>query len=201
LQEGAEAVFSKLSEAHHTLSSPSKRKDYIDFTILGKQTEEDKAMEKVRIIMDAEQSFKIGKRLLNNGQIVEAREHFRRAHEGYDDDVEYKCYYGYLTFKLLWKKDPMQASDGERLLDSVLMDNDKHAVANHLKGMLEALQGHNRTAQELLKKSLRAQPDNDDARRELKRIQRQELSGGSGRGKGKSKAPFAGLFDRFKKKK
>ncbi len=204
VRDGAEAVFAKLSEAHQTLSSKTKRKEYIDHKIHGKLTEEEKAMEKVRKIMDAEQSFKIGRRLLNAGQIVEAREHFRRAHEGYEDDVEYKCYYGYLTYKLLWQRDPLEAADGERLVDSVLNENDKHPVANYLKGMIEAIQGHNRLAQELLKKSLRAEPDNDDARRELKRIQRVELSGGASaqrKGKGKTAVPFAGLFDRFKKKK
>ena len=190
--EIANAVFAKVSEAWEVLGDETARVEYIDRVIHGKKTEDELAMEKVQEIMAAENDFKLGLGELNNGRILQAHEAFKAAHDRLPEEMEFAAFYGYTLFKLHHGKDDSAANEGEQLIRLSIEKGTKLSNGWALMGMLNHDKGELEVAKRALLTSLKLQPTNPIAQRELKRLQRRLE-------KDKESAPAAGIGGFFSK--
>jgi len=193
----AESIFALIGEANEVLSSPKRREEYVYQQAHADEEEQDEAeaLAKVGQILDAERSFKTGLQVLTVGQIPAAHEHFRRAYEGYAEDPEYQCYYGYTTYRMKMKADPLGARGGIEMIKVVLEANPGHGVALHLLGKIEMLKGDFQGAMSLLRKARRARPADDDIKRDYRRAEHESLKPKKGEG---LSAMLGGLFGKKK---
>lgn len=184
LYELAESIFALIGEANEVLSSPKRREEYVYYLAHGDEEEQDEAdaLAKVSQILDAERSFKTGLQVLTVGQIPAAHEHFRRAYEGYAEEPEYQCYYGYTTYRMKMKADPLGARGGIEMIKVVLEANPGHGVALHLLGKIDMLKGDFEGAMSLLRRARRARPADDDIKRDYRRAAHESLKPKKGEG-------------------
>ncbi|MBK9366762.1 MAG: DnaJ domain-containing protein [Deltaproteobacteria bacterium] len=190
--EIANAVFAKVSEAWEIIGDEAARAEYTDRVIHGKKTEDELAMEKVQEIMSAENDFKLGLGELNNGRILQAHEAFKAARDRLPEEMEFAAFYGYTLFKLNYGKDDMLANEGEQLIRVSIENGTKLSNGWALVGMLNHDKGELEVAKRALLTSLKLQPTNPIAQRELKRLQRRLE-------KDKESAPAAGIGGFFSK--
>lgn len=169
IRREAQRIFARLSEASETLSNDQRRQDYIDFVVLGKQTPEQAAMEKARAIMDAEAAYKAGVRLLAQGQLTSAHEHFTRAYLGYDEEDAYAVYFSYTSWRLKHEKEPEAAEEAEQLIRGVIQKRPKNPLPLHLLGKIATIKGEHEFARELFKRVVRLQPSNAEALRDMQK--------------------------------
>ncbi len=193
----AESIFAIIGEAHEVLSNESRRTDYLHKLEHGDDDAETEqaALAKVQQILDAERAFKTGLRVLQVGRIPDAHEHFRQAYEGYDEEPEYQCYYGYTSYRMKQKSDPLGARGGIDLLESVLASNPEHGVALHLLGKIAMLEGDHEEAVKRLRRARRVRPGDEDIKRDLRRAEHEALRSKKGEGLG---SVLGGLFSRKK---
>ncbi len=193
IRDAAHALFGKVSEAYETLSDPPSRDRYLDRVVHGKPDENEQAMREVRAIMDAEQSFKRGLKMLNAGKLLEAHTDFTRAVDAYPNEMEYAIYLGWVRFKLYHPKDPPAAEAAEQMIREALKQNSKLDKGWHLLGRIYMAKENWEQAKLFLRQAIKLQPANGEAVRDYKHCD------------AKSKAPaspasaLAGLFNRFKK--
>jgi len=193
IRREAQRIFARLSEASETLSNDASRKDYIDYKILGKQTPEQAAMEKARSIMDAESAYKAGVRLLAQGQLTSAHEHFTRAHHGYTEEDDYTVYFGYTTWRLKHKAEPEAAEESEQLIRDVIQKRPKNPIPLHLLGKISMIKEEYEFARELFKRVVRLQPSNAEALNDLRKA-----DAAVRKASGKGGLSFGKLFGRDK---
>ena len=162
-------IFARLSEASETLANEHSRQEYIDYTILGKKTPEQAAMDRARVIMEAEACFKTGVRLLAQGQLTGAHEQFSRAYHGYGEEDDYACYFGYTSWQLKHEKDREAAEEGEQLIRNVIQKRPKHPLPLHLLGKIARTREDHEFARELFKRVVRLEPSNAQALNDLRK--------------------------------
>jgi curved DNA-binding protein CbpA len=190
MQETATQLFDKIRVAWEVLGDEEARKAYIDKEIHGIKTEEDEAMEHLQAYWAAEEAFKRGMALFNQGRLGPAHENFTKAVESFPEELEFKAYWGYTTFATHRASDMEKAMDGIDIIKEVIdlnqMQEKKLDKAWMLIGRAYRELGETEKAKRALTQALRINPSNSDALRELKRIQGQGGKPGS-KGKGKSK--------------
>ena len=201
-QEMATDLFDKAREAWDQLDSDEKRQKYIDHVILGKPTEEDEAMEQVRVYLNAESDFKKGLAAFNAGRISAAHKLFEAAGTNAPEELEFQVYLSYTTFSLNRKTDPEKASDALTTLKDVLDLNQQQERRLDggwvLLGRAYRELGDVDAAKRCLIQALRFNPANPDAPRELRRLEGGQ-PGGDFR-KSKKLGFFGKLFKKKKKK-
>lgn len=172
LQAVAADLFDKVRAAWEVLGDEEKRKAYIARTVHGELSEEEKAMERVRAILDAEAAFRKGMAELRAGRLPAAHELFQKATEGMPEEHEFAAYAGYTTWKLNAARDEAAADEGARRLKAALDANEKLDGAWVLLGMVQAARGDHGGARKSFVTALKLKPSNPDAVREMKRLDR-----------------------------
>ena len=197
----AEELFAAFSTAYETLSDEEARDAYVRKRIFGEKDENELALEKVQLILAAENSFKTGLRFLNNGQLKEALRHFKAAVQGYDEEAEYVAYYGYALFRARLGSDPTGAEEGIDLIKKAAAMREAAPKPYHLLGKAYLAKGEPLSAKRHLRRSLKLLPDNPEALRDYRKAD--ELSRGVGGKKDDKKSEkkglFGGVFGRKKK--
>jgi len=186
-------IFSRISEAHERLESDGPRKAYIDKVIYGKKDPQEVAMEQARRLMDAEQAYKIGVRLLHAGQLTDAHKKFDTACTGDPEEVEYRCYRGYTTFLLAFGSDSERSQAGVDQMTEAA-NTSKNPSHYHLLAKAAIKQGNDEFALELLKRVLRRQRTNEEALNEYRACEQRVA-----KAQRKQSGRLSGLFARFKK--
>jgi curved DNA-binding protein CbpA len=192
LLELANTLFDKVREAWELLETPKKRQKYCNHVLDGKPTEDEEAMETVRVYLSAESDFKRGLAAFNAGRISQAHKLFRSASEAVPDEIEFEVYLAYTTYNLNRQTDPERAHAAmDQLKDALEANQNQERRLDGgwvLMGRAYREQGNNEGAKRCLVQALRFNPANPDAARELRR-----LTGGGG-GPAKKKGFFGKLF-------
>ncbi len=170
----AEELFERVRAAWEVLGEDGRRQAYIAKVIRGEKTEEELAMEKVRLILEAEAEFKRGLTELNGGRLPGAHEHFVRAAAAMPDEIEFGAYAAYTTFRLAHGRDAAAADEALRRLESALQANERLDGVWVLYGVALRLAGRDVAARQALVTALKLKPSNPDAVREMKRLEREK---------------------------
>ena len=193
----ATGLFDQVREAHETLSDDDARATYIDTVINGNAISEEAAMEQLQAIWKAEESFKSGLRMFQQGQLARAHSFFEEAHQNDPNTLEYKAYYGFTLFSQNQSSNPEQAQEGLAMIRDVTRENDNQEVKLDSAWVLLARayreSGDKNKAFKAITKALKIKPGNIDAQRELKRIRGQDPQANTGN-KDKKSGFFSGLF-------
>lgn len=186
-------IFTCISEAWETLGDAERLSAYIDKVIHGKLDENELAMEKVRLILNAEDEFRAAAAHLTAGRIVRAHELLLGCVENVPDEPEFRAYLGYTTFKLNKDKDPETAAQGQEALRTAVENVAKSPGAWVLMGKVYQETGHADYARTCFVKALKIQPTHPEASLEMKRLKeaRAQSKGGGGF--------LKGLFSKKKK--
>ena len=175
LQDLANEAFDRVRVAWETLGDEEKRTAYIDRVIHGVKTEEELAMAQVEAFWKAESEFKRGLAVFNQGRIKQAHDFFVKAHEAVPDELEFRAYYAFTTFKQAFQSgDEMAAEEAKDMLKDVLEKNKEQERkldgAWVLAGIVYRDLGNDSAAKKCLVHALKLNPSNSDANRELRRI-------------------------------
>jgi curved DNA-binding protein CbpA len=197
VKDRATALFDSVREAHEVLSNDDERQKYIDVVIFGKASDEEAAMEQYRMMMQAEEAFKKGERLFQQGQSGRAHNFFQEAHTCDPNTLEFKAYFGYTTFSQNKGSDQTKAQEGIDMIVEVTKANEEQEVKLDSAWVLLARahreNGNKDKALRAIKKALKIKPSNSDAQRELKRIRGQE----PGAQKGKKAEKKGGFWSKL----
>lgn len=185
----ATTLFDKVREAHDVLSDDTERAKYIDVVIYGKASDEEAAMQQLQAMWKAEEAFKTGERLFQQGQVGRAHDFFKEAHDNDPNSLEFKAYFGYTTFSQNKGSDQEKAQEGMEMIVEVTKANEDQEVkldsAWVLLGKAHRESGNKDKAMRAITRALKIKPSNSDAQRELKRLRGQEPGAKKGGGKGK----------------
>lgn len=203
MQETATELFSKAREAWEVLENDEKRKKYIDNKIHGIKSEEDEAMEQLQAYWNAEENFKRGLALFNQGRLGPAHENFQKAVDICPEELEFRAYYGYTSFATQRSSNMEKAYEGIGILKEVIEQNQEQEkkldMAWMLIGRAYREAGEEEKAVRTLKQALKYNPSNDQALRELRRIKGKKKPNAKDKGKTeKKKGFFSGLFGKKK---
>ena len=194
----ATTLFDKVREAHDVLSDDTERQKYIDMVIYGKASDEEAAMQQLQAMWKAEEAFKKGERLFQQGQIGRAHDFFKEAHDNDPNSLEFKAYFGYTTFTQNKGSNQEKAQEGMDMILEVTKANEDQEVkldsAWVLLGKAHRESGNKDKAMRAITRALKIKPSNSDAQRELKRLRGQEPGAKKGGGKGGAKEEKKGGF-------
>ena len=193
----ANGLFDKVRDAWDQVGDEESRRKYCDHVLDGKPTEEEEAMETVRVYMEAEAEFKRGLAAFNAGRITQAHKLFESASAAVPDEIEFEVYLAYTTFNLNRQTDPDKAKDAmDQLKDALDANQNQERRLDGgwvLMGRAYREMGNNDAAKRCLVQALRFNPANPDATRELRRLE------GGPPGGAKKKGFFGKLFGGKKK--
>ncbi len=197
LRERATEVFDRIRLAWEVLSDNGKRQEHINVAIHGMKSAEDQAREQLEAYWAADDAYRKGITLFNNGRIKAAHAQFRIAHQAVPEQLEFAVYYGYTSFSTNRSSNPDAAEQGLAMLRSALDKNKSQERQLDsgwvLLGRAFREKGDNDGARKALIHALRINPANQDATREMRRLERD-----GGKGKDKKGGFLSGLFNRNK---
>ena len=174
MQELSTHLFDKIRAAWEVLENDEERKKYIDKVIHGIKTEEEQAMEELQAYWAAEEDFKRGLALFNQGRIPQAHSNFEKAVEACPNELEFRAYLGFTIFHSHKNSNKSAAEEGIEKIKEVIELNQgqdrKLDSAWMLVGRAYRENNEPEKAKRALKQALRINPSNSDAVRELKRV-------------------------------
>ncbi|MEC7987570.1 MAG: J domain-containing protein [Myxococcota bacterium] len=174
MQELATELFDKIRAAWEVLENDETRKKYIDKEIHGIKSEEEQAMEALQTYWAAEEDFKRGLALFNQGRIPQAHQNFQKAVEAYPDELEFRAYLGYTKFYTMRNSNKEAALDGideiREVIDINQSQERKLDSAWMLIGRAYRENEEPEKAKRALKQALKINPSNSDALKQLKRL-------------------------------
>jgi tetratricopeptide (TPR) repeat protein len=145
-------------------------------------------MQQLQAMWKAEEAFKKGERLFQQGQIGRAHDFFKEAHDNDPNSLEFKAYFGYTTFTQNKGSNQAKAQEGMDMIVEVTKANEEQEVkldsAWVLLGKAHRENGNKDKAMRAITRALKIKPSNSDAQRELKRLRGQEPGAKKGGGKG-----------------
>jgi curved DNA-binding protein CbpA/CheY-like chemotaxis protein len=159
----AEELFSKVSEAHQTLSTPSKRADYdvyLDRKAKGLPTD-------VGAILRAENLFRRGEALFKGGKWEDAEAAFREAVSLNNAEAEFHAYLGMAMFRSRG-----EADEALQFIERALEMDPRLKSAVLFLAQLHEAKGDAEQAKTVLREALKKDPEFDEARNELARLRR-----------------------------
>lgn len=201
LRDQATDLFDSIRSAWEVLGNDVARSAYIDVTIHGKKTEEELAQEQLDAYWAADEAFKKGTTIFRNGRVRDAHDLFRLAAEAQPDELEFQVWFGYTTFAVNRTSNPSQAEEGLGRLREALDRNKGQErqldFAWVLLGRAYREKGEPDQARRALIQALRINPSNDDATREMRRL---DGEGGKAKKEAADKKPgfFSSLFGKKK---
>ena len=188
-------AFDAIRAAWEVLGDDAAREAYIARVIRGEKTEDELAMERVRVILDAEADFRRALTNFQAGRLQDAHAVFQRVAGEVPDSVEFTCYAAYTRLKLA--SDPREADAAADVLYNAVNGNETFDAGWVLLGMAMRQRGNDAAAQRCFVKALKIKPANPDAAREMRRLQRE----GGDSGKEKTDSGGGGFFSRLFGKK
>lgn len=207
MQDMAADLFNQIREAWDVISNPEERKTYTDKEIHGLLTEEEKAMEQLQTYWAAEEQFKRGLALFNQGRLQQAHDLFGQAVAACPDELEFRAYFGYTTFASIRNTDPEGAKEAIEIIREVIDLNKAQErrldSAWVLLGRAYREIGEPEFAKRILTNALKMNPSNGDALRELRRLTGKKSSRANTEADNKGDADkksgiFGGIFGRKK---
>lgn len=200
LQDLATETFDRVRQAWEVLGDATARGAYIDRTVHGMKTEEELAMAQVETFWKAESEFKRGLAVFHQGRLKPAHELFASAHLAVPDELEFRAYYAFTSFKQAHQAgDEMAAEEAKEMLKDVLEKNKEQArkldAAWVLAGIVYRDLGNEGAAKRCLVQALKLNPSNADANRELRRITGQ--APGQKKPEAKEEKKSGGFFSRL----
>ena len=195
IRRRSEAIFARLTEAYDTLTDASRREAYQRHVLQGEPTEDDRAMAEVQAILEAEEHFKRGLRLMNAGRMPDARKAFADAHRVYDKEAEYIAHLGWATFSSGFPRNEQMMQRGEEQLREAMAKNEQAPSAYLFMGKMFHRKEEYAKAREYLMRALKMKSNNAQALAELDRL-KQSIRRARNKPKG---GVLSGLFGRFKK--
>ena len=192
IQAEANDLFDRVRAAWEVLGDDAKRAAYIAKVIRGEKTEEEKAAETVAKIFEGETLFKKAVNELNSGRVAQAHELLTRAVELVPEELEFKAYLGYTTFRIHWGKNEEQALAGLESLRAALKEREQMDNAWVLLGLIQRQRGDDTAARRAFIKALQIKPSNPDAVREMKRLEQTKAAAQE-----EAKAATGGFFSRL----
>lgn len=196
LQDLATELFDRVRMAWEILGNEEKRREYTDRIIHGKKSEEEKAMDHLNAYWEAEETFRKGLTMFRNGRLATAHVHFENAARSQPDELEFQAYFGYTTFATNRGGDDAASDAGLALLRDVLERNKSQQRQLDsgwaLLGRAYREKGEPGIARKALVQALRINPSNDDAQREMRRLEQLRSE------PDKKKGFFSGLFGKKK---
>ena len=174
LQELSTSLFDKIRAAWEVLENDEERKKYIDKEIHGIKTEEEQAMEELQSYWAAEEDFKRGMALFNQGRMPQAHINFQKAVDACPNELEFRAYLGFTTFYSFKNSDPEAAQKGiDDIKDVIELNQEQERKLDSawmLIGRAYRETNEMEKAKRALTQALRINPSNADAVRELKRV-------------------------------
>ncbi len=170
VQSAAAELFDRVRAAWEVLADDAKREAYIARVVRGEKTEDEKAMDRVRLILDAEADFKRGVVELQAGRLAQAHELLARATAAVPEEAEFEAYHVYTSFKLA--RDAAAADGAFQRMRELVKGLEKSDGAWVLLGMAARARGQDNVARAAFVQALKIKPANPDAVRELKRMER-----------------------------
>ncbi|MDP2305207.1 MAG: DnaJ domain-containing protein [Pseudomonadota bacterium] len=189
IQQAASELFDRVRGAWEVLGDEDRRAAYISRVIHGEKTDDEKATERVRLILEAESDFKRGVADLQAGRLPMAHELFARVIRAMPDEPEFNAYAGFTTFRLEHTRNEAAAAKGAARVEAALQANEKLDNVWVLRGIILRTMGNEAAARQAFVTALKLRPTNPDAVREMKRLVREGPSAPSPGG-----APAGGGF-------
>lgn len=168
-RDEAAGSFDRVRAAWEVLSDDEARQRYTAKVIHGEKTEEEKAMDRVREILDAEADFRRGVAELNAGRVVQAHEMFTKVVARVPDEPEFQAHHGYTSFRLALGRDPRKAEEGFNRVKEAVAKKERFDQGHVLLGMMHRALGDEAAARTQFITALKIKPANPDAAREMKR--------------------------------
>lgn len=198
VREHAGKVFARMSEAFQTLSDPEKRAQYMNLMKGGGATPEEQA--KVAAVIEAHMEFQRAEVCLKRGDLAGAKKYGDRARAKDPEQSDYKALAVWVS-ALSGQPKPDELARLIEQLDLILAAEPNHQRALQYRGALLKRVGNDARAVKDFRKLLELDPRNLDAEREIRVYEMRH--GGDKADKADrpaSNIPFAGLFERMKKK-
>lgn len=178
-QRKLDEVFSSISQAYATLSSPAAREAYEAQV----RAEEEGMSADIGAIFQAEQFVSKGKLLLERGEINAAAKLFAEAHEVHPGNPEWAAYHAYTSW---WhSKNPQAALQVVGELDKLAKEMPAVVDLLFFAGRILAETGDHVKADRYYRKCLQVAPDHPACLRERRALKRKmeeaEAKGGLGR--------------------
>jgi curved DNA-binding protein CbpA len=191
-------VFSRLSEAHQTLTDAQKRSRYV--TLLREGTGGDEGEAEILRVVDAATNFQKAEVFLKRNDLVQAEEYCRKAIAG---DEKQADYHALLAWLVSMKPDRQSDAATEALVEDLtraISLNKMCERAHFYRGMLLKRLKRDDTAVKDFRRAFELNPRNIDAQREVRLFDMRRggssnapTSGGK-RGEDKSGGLFGKLF-------
>jgi len=186
LHDQVTAAFDRVNGAWEVLESETKRAAYIRHEIQGELTEDQATMEQVEAYFDGEAAFRKGMGAFQAGRLVQAHAFFGEATANAPDELEFRAYHGFTTYKMNRKTDRAVAKAGIKTIHEVIEANKKQSRkldgAWVLLGRIYREEEHLDRAKTCMIQALKLNPANPDARRGLRRIKDLESEKSSAKG-------------------
>ena len=167
LVKKAGEIFSRVTEAHDTLSNEEKRKQYND-VLDGKVLADDKAVEAATIALKAELEFQKGEICVKAGNFGEAETYFRNAIKLKADEGDFWAYLGWVTFKKRQGDPNVNRIKGQTCLKKAIELKPTCDKAFLFFGLMAKTEGQPAIAYDYFRKAVAANPNNKEAVREVR---------------------------------
>ena len=200
IQQVANDLFDRVRAAWEVLGDDVRRAAYIAKVIRGEKTEEEQAAETVAKIFEGETLFRKAVNELNSGRVAQAHDLLTRACELVPEELEFKGYLGYTTFRVHFGKNDAKNDEmalaGLESLRAVLKEREQLDNVWVLLGLIQRQRGDDTAARRAFIKALQIKPSNPDAVREMKRLEQTKAAAQE-----EAKSATGGFFSRLFGKK
>lgn len=185
VRELMQSLFRKVQEAYELVTDPKKRNEYLS------QKEAEKGGLNPRAAVNAEITFTQGELFLKNKNYTRAKELFAKAANLNPHEPEYRCFLGWATYL----DDPTQYVSAVKLINGAVQEHPNLDKGYYFLGCILKARNELSQAEGAFKRAITANPNNVEAKRELRLFgMRREKSGSPSAG-GEKK----GFFNRFRK--
>jgi curved DNA-binding protein CbpA len=181
VRELCSRVFARMSEAHATLTDPTRRENYMRLLAEGGATPE--AQETIALVVEAATNFQKAEICLRRNDFAQAEELCRKAHEGDPQQPDYMALLAWLTSMKPDKQGPEATIDCIRMLDEATKLSAKCEKAFFYRAMLYKKLGKGELANRDFKRAAELNPRNIDAAREVRLYNMRNTGGGTKREK------------------
>ena len=162
----ATKVFSRMSEAHATLTDAERRTEYDRVLKEGGGTAQEQ--DQINAIVKAASAFQKAEILLKRGKLAEAEVEAKAAYEGDRSQPEYGALYAWIRAQLLDPGDERGFAELVRIADQAVEREKEHARIRFYRGMVLMRAGRPNKAIRDFRFVVERDPRNVDAQREIR---------------------------------
>jgi curved DNA-binding protein CbpA len=199
--EKAARLVAHMNEANGVLTDPRRRAEYV-----ASRNAPPQLVDSGRAIIAAEESFQRGETMLKKGDHARALEAFSAAMKLNPAEPAYKAYWAWTRFDSPTAPKDRLVRDTLKVLDEVLRDRGRFAVAHYWMGLLHKHLGDNNAAENAFRAAIGQDKSLLEAERELRLIEMRKQKAASATAADKQAGGSAtrketgGLFNKFLKR-